>query len=170
MKKRIIFIFFTIFIITTCLTKEITVKKTNNKNSFDNKKIFVLCYHRFKKRSINDEKRKKWGDIYYLEPTMFEKHIKFLKKNYNIISMKEFIDFLNNRLELPDRSVLITIDDGYKSIYKKAYPIIKKYRVPVTLFLYQNFFPGGKNALSKKEIKEMLKTGLFTIGLSLIHI
>ena len=126
----------------------------------DGKVVNVLCYHRFKKRKITDKIKKKWGDIYYLNPAMFEEHIKFIKKNYSIISMNKYLMYLDGQASIPDRSVVITIDDGYKSVYTKAFPILKKYEVPAIVYLYQDFIPGGRNALTFDEVKEMMREGI----------
>lgn len=64
----------------------------------------------------------------------FEKQIEYLARNYKIISMDEIIDRVIKREPLR-RYVAITFDDGFKDNYKNAYPILKKYYVPATIFL-----------------------------------
>ena len=65
---------------------------------------------------------------------LFEKQIAYLVKNYNIISMDEIVEKVQKRKSLR-RLVAITFDDGFKDNYEKAYPILKKYSVPATIFL-----------------------------------
>ncbi len=64
----------------------------------------------------------------------FEAQIKFLAKNYNILTLNEFISS-SIRKQFPQRAVLITFDDGYANNYQVAFPILKKFNVPATLFL-----------------------------------
>jgi len=126
----------------------------------DDKIVNVLCYHRFKLRKITDKEKKKWGDIYAIKPEQFDKQMNFLKENgYNVITMKDYIDYMYGKKEIPEKTVIITIDDGYSSIYEYAYPILKKYGFKATINLYQDFLPGGKNALTVQQIKEMHENG-----------
>jgi len=87
----------------------------------------VLCYHRFAKKCKSP----------LCAPTaIFDQQMRYLKDNhYRVISLNELLDFLNYRHSIPKRSVLITIDDGYRSAYDIAYPILKKYGFKATLFI-----------------------------------
>lgn len=130
----------------------------------DDKIVNVLCYHRFKVRKITDKEKKKWGDAYSLKPEQFDEQMNFLKENrYNVITMKDYIDYMYGKKEIPEKTVIITIDDGYRCTYEYAYPILKKYGFKATIYLYQDFLPGGKNALTVQQIKEM-RSGGFEFG------
>jgi len=65
----------------------------------------------------------------------FEGQMRYLKNNYNPISLEQAIDLMKIKNKLPDNSVAITFDDGYKDNYTNAYPILKKYNIPATIFL-----------------------------------
>ncbi len=150
MKSKIKFIFFILFYL--CFLVSVFAEE---------KLINVLCYHRFKQRT---EKNKKQMDSYFVTPQQFEEQMQYLKENgYNVISMKKFIDYMYGEDDIPEKPVLITIDDGYKSIYDYAYPILKKYKFPATVFLYQVFFPGGKSALNVNETMDLIKND-FSFG------
>ncbi|MCX7697854.1 MAG: polysaccharide deacetylase family protein, partial [Candidatus Goldbacteria bacterium] len=121
----------------------------------EEKIINVLCYHKFYNvDEVIDGKKK---DLFSISSEIFEEHLKFLKENgYNVISMKEYLSFLDGVGSIPDNSVIITIDDGYKSVYDIAFPLLKKYGYPATIYIYSVFF-GGKNNLNEENIKEMSK-------------
>jgi len=75
--------------------------------------------------------------LMFHKPTVqsFELCLSYLKRNYNFISLHEYLDFRNGILKsLPDYSVIITLDDGHKSNYDLL-PIVKKYNVIPTIFL-----------------------------------
>jgi peptidoglycan/xylan/chitin deacetylase (PgdA/CDA1 family) len=94
----------------------------------------------------------------------FELQMKYLKENgYDVITPKELIAFLEYRQGLPKKSVLITMDDGYRSAYNIAYPILKKYGFTATLFIYTNFVGVSSMAITWDQLKEMKADG-FTIG------
>jgi peptidoglycan/xylan/chitin deacetylase (PgdA/CDA1 family) len=67
---------------------------------------------------------------------MFEQQMRLLKeKGYRVISLDQFFDFLEFKAPLLPKSVVITIDDGWRSMYEIAFPILKKYGYPATLFI-----------------------------------
>jgi len=89
----------------------------------------------------------------------FEAQMKYLKENgYRSITLDQFFDFLNYKNPIPKKSVLITIDDGWKSTYDIAMPILKKYRFSATLFIYSDFI-GGQKALSWDQIRQLAEMG-----------
>ena len=99
----------------------------------------------------------------------FELQMKYLKENgYHVITPQELIAFLEYRQGLPKKSVLITMDDGYRSAYNIAYPILKKYGFTATLFIYTNFVGVSRMAITWDQLKEMKANG-FTIGSHTIY-
>jgi peptidoglycan/xylan/chitin deacetylase (PgdA/CDA1 family) len=121
----------------------------------DDPVINVLCYHRFQ------ETGGKSKDSYWINQERFESHLLYLKENgYNVVPMKRYVDFIEGReKDMPEKSVIITIDDGYQSVYEYAYPLLKKYGYSAVVYLYSVFFPGGKNALSTEDVKIMMADG-----------
>lgn len=76
--------------------------------------------------------------IHYHEihPDMFKEHLDYLKNNYTIISLHKLKDIYSpiSKIKLPENSLIITFDDGWRSNYKLL-PLIKKYNHPITIFL-----------------------------------
>ncbi len=90
----------------------------------------------------------------------FVEQMDFLKENnYNIITLDQLIAFINYKEVIPPRAVVITFDKGWRSFYKIAWPLLKKYNFPATLFLHTDFI-GNKEGLSWKELNQMSKEGL----------
>ena len=65
----------------------------------------------------------------------FEKQLIFLKKKYEIINFERLIQAFKENKTLPKRTAIITFDDGYKNNYTEAFPLLKKYNIPATIFL-----------------------------------
>ena len=66
----------------------------------------------------------------------FEKQMEYLNDNgYVTLTIKQVIDYYYNNKAIPERSVLITFDDAYKSILLNAYPILKKYHFHAVSFV-----------------------------------
>lgn len=72
----------------------------------------------------------------------FEKQVAYLSKNYNVISLDEIVERVARRESLR-RCVAITFDDGFKDNYENAYPILKKYNIPATIFLITGDIENG---------------------------
>ncbi|MFC1806930.1 polysaccharide deacetylase family protein [Candidatus Omnitrophota bacterium] len=99
--------------------------------------IAILMYHGFSTPE-NRSGVEDYSDKHvFLEN--FEDQIVYLKRYHNIIELSKLIEYYEKGIRLPQKSVVITIDDGYESVYTTAYPLIKKYNIPVTIFLSTDF-------------------------------
>jgi peptidoglycan/xylan/chitin deacetylase (PgdA/CDA1 family) len=115
----------------------------------------ILCYHKFAENCKS---------ALCTPRHVFERQINYLRKNgYRVVSMKKLLDFLNYRQALPKRSVVITFDDGYRSVYNIAYPILKKYGYGATLFIYTDYVGVSTHAITWGQLKRMKADG-FEIG------
>ena len=59
------------------------------------------------------------------------------------------------------KSVVITVDDGHKTVFTEMQPIVKQYNIPVTLFLYPSCLSNASYAMTYEQLKELQQTGLF---------
>lgn len=96
----------------------------------------------------------------------FDAHLEEIKKGgYNVVSLNDLVDKLKNGDELPDKTLAITIDDGYASIYEEAFPRFKKAGIPFTIFISTDPIDRGyAGYLSWAQIREMSDHPLVTIG------
>ncbi len=78
---------------------------------------------------------------------------------YSVISMQEFLEWRFGTRLLPEECILITLDDGWKSVYTDAYPIFKEYGYPFHLFLYTDYLHGKGESMNHDMIREMLQNG-----------
>lgn len=69
----------------------------------------------------------------------FIQHLKHLRANYNVISLKQLTDCVRTRKPLPPNSVVITFDDGYESNYTLGFPALKEYGFPASIYLTTDF-------------------------------
>ena len=117
----------------------------------------VLMYHRFGESDFPSTN---------IKMEQFEAHLKEIKSgDYNVLPLTDLVDKLKAGEELPDKTLSITIDDGYESIYEKAYPRFKEAGIPFTIFISTDPIDRGYDRhLSWKQIREMAKDPLVTIG------
>lgn len=74
-----------------------------------------------------------------------ERHIKFLSKRYNIISLNDYLDYRLGEKPLPLRPLIITFDDGFKDLHRNAKDILQRYHCPSTVFLIGNILSKDKS-------------------------
>ncbi|MEZ5302585.1 MAG: polysaccharide deacetylase family protein [Verrucomicrobiales bacterium] len=87
----------------------------------------------------------------------------------SVISMDDFLAWRREEKNIPSPAILITIDDGWESTYTKAFPILKEYGFPFTLFLYKNYVNIGGKSLDSGQIEEMRKAGATVESHSVSH-
>jgi len=96
----------------------------------------------------------------------FERQMRFLKeRRYNVITIESLADLIRQKKKIPPKSIAITFDDGYKDNYTYAFPILKKYKLPATIFIITNEVgrPDGSR-LNWEEILAMRDSGLISFG------
>ena len=92
-------------------------------------RLLILCYHG---TSLEDEHE--WRPALYLAPEVLERRLQALREmKCSILPLGEALQRLN-ACDLPPRSVAVTFDDGTYDFYRQAYPLLKKYAIPVTVY------------------------------------
>ncbi|MCL6269096.1 polysaccharide deacetylase family protein [Sansalvadorimonas sp. 2012CJ34-2] len=91
------------------------------------------------------------------QPALFVEHLKWLKENgFTVHPLPAIAEKIRLGQALPDKSVVITFDDAYKSIYTEAFPILKEYDYPFTIFVDTLSVDERRNrALSWGQLREM---------------
>lgn len=118
--------------------------------------VAVLGYHDFSEEKPVTEMR--------IRTSVFRRQMKALKDSgMPVISLKEFREWKNGDRRLPEYCVLITIDDGWKSVYTDAFPVLKEMEFPFTIFPYTHYLTGRGASLSIDQVKEMMRNGA-TLG------
>jgi peptidoglycan/xylan/chitin deacetylase (PgdA/CDA1 family) len=131
-----------------------------------NAEAIIFGYHRF----VNKVKRPDTE----ITPAAFEAQMKELKdRQISVIGMQDFLAWKRGEKSIPAHSAIITIDDGYKSGYEVAWPILKKYGYPVTMFVYtEGIKPGrysGGESMSWEQLAEMRDAGVDIQAHSVTH-
>lgn len=115
-------------------------------------RVAVLGYHDFSETETETAMR--------INTTKFRKQMELIKTlEIPVISLQDFIDWKKGEKTIPAESILITIDDGWKSVYTDAFPILKEMGYPFAIYLYKNYLNGGSKALTTEMVKEMMLHG-----------
>ena len=148
--KRKILLLAGIALIVILATLTIILVKTTNYV------VPILMYHAIENRDSDDKLS--------VSPASFARQMEFLnKEHYNVVSLEKAILYIKKKEMPPQRTIAITFDDGFYNNYQYAYPILKKYNIPATLFIIVKRV-GNPGFLSWGNIKEMSDSGVVDIG------
>lgn len=159
-KKILIYIISTIVIIIAsfCIYEKVTWNKEYYKNE-KNIAIPIFIYH-----DIVENESDVAYDYMQTTKKVFEEQISgLLKWGYKVIDYDDLIAYDKGEKKLPKHVCLIDFDDGYVGNYTIAADIIKKYNIPVTIFVVDNLV-GTEGYMTWDQIRELKKTGLIDIN------
>lgn len=116
----------------------------------------ILLYHRFGPTV---------ADGMTIITPVFEAHMKYLHDNgYKVIPLRQLVQWYQGKGAAPTpKSVVIVEDDAHKTVYSDMLPVIRKYRYPVTIFVYPSAISNAKYAMTWDQLRSLKKTGLFDI-------
>jgi peptidoglycan/xylan/chitin deacetylase (PgdA/CDA1 family) len=119
--------------------------------------VIIFCYHR-----LVDKIRYPGTEI---TPAAFEAQMKELKdRGITVISMQDLLAWKRGEKNIPPRCAVVTFDDGWKSQYEVAWPIMKKYGYPFTMFIYTEGVRGGSlgggEAITWEQLADMRDNGV----------
>jgi len=104
-----------------------------------------------------------------ISPELFSQHMTYLADNaFQVWSLPRLIAALKQKSTLPDKVIAITFDDGYKSIYSAALPILQKYNFPFTVFINPDLV-GGPNTMSWDELHKIVSRGATIANHTMSH-
>jgi peptidoglycan/xylan/chitin deacetylase (PgdA/CDA1 family) len=92
-------------------------------------RALILTYHRFSANGYGE----------HTSAAAFNEQLAYLKAHYHVVPLSRIVEHLSVNGSLPPGMAAITIDDGYSDSYEIAYPLLKRYGVPATIFLVTDF-------------------------------
>jgi peptidoglycan/xylan/chitin deacetylase (PgdA/CDA1 family) len=125
-------------------------------SSLGDGRVSILVYHRFGNRV---------ADSMTIRTTTFRLQLEYLKKHdYTVIPLRAWLAW---RAHIgpppPQRSVIITADDGHRSVLTDMLPLVREFGVPVTLFIYPSAISNAAYAMTWDDLRVLKATGLFDI-------
>ena len=124
-----------------------------HQNRVDDSGATVLCYHIVE--SPHDPRME-------ISAETFVQQMDYLEMTgYTVIPLRDLYDYVAGKKDsLPRRSVVVTIDDGWRSTYTQVFPEMKKRHFPFTVFIYPRIIGQTAYAMTWKQVKEMADAGV----------
>jgi peptidoglycan/xylan/chitin deacetylase (PgdA/CDA1 family) len=119
-------------------------------------RVSILVYHRFGPAA---------ADSMTIPTSTFRAQLEYLKKHeYHVIPLSAWLAWrVRGGPAPPARSVVITADDGHRSVFTEMLPLVREFGIPVTLFIYPSAISNAKYAMTWDELRSLKATGLFDI-------
>ncbi len=123
--------------------------------------VVVMCYHRIEGKA---------GGALSIEPALFEQQMQRIKDGgIPVIPMQDFLAWRRGEKNIPPKSIIITIDDGYVSGYDVGWPILKKFGFPFTMYVYLTYVSTGGKAITWQQLAEMRDAGVDIGSHTVLH-
>jgi peptidoglycan/xylan/chitin deacetylase (PgdA/CDA1 family) len=105
--------------------------------TFQPRGVTILTYHGFTARpsfeGVIDHQRMR------LHVNAFRAHVEHLVRHYRVLALSDLVSLQREGRSAPEHTVVVTFDDGYRSCYTLAHPVLKEFGVPATLFVATDF-------------------------------
>ena len=140
-------------------TDTATVDSSKEENRFEgltmtneNVGVPVLYYHSVDPSEANEV---------IISPDKLREELTFIKESgYTTLTMSELNDYILNNTPIPEKSIVITFDDGYADNYANAFPILKELDMKATIFVISNFTDNDGYYMTSQQLKEMSDYGI----------
>ncbi len=120
-------------------------------------RVPIIVYHSVRPYFPGQTRQMREFDV---SPELFDRQLAYLHDNkYSVISFDALVNYLQKGTPLPDKPVVLNFDDGWKNQYTHALPILKKYGMTATFFVFTNAI-GHMNYLSWDELHELEAAGM----------
>jgi len=95
------------------------------------RQALILTYHRFSADEYDDDGK--------TPARVFAEQLEYLTAHYDVVPLSRIVERITAREPFPSGLAAVTIDDGYRDAYEVAYPLLRRYGVPASLFVVTEF-------------------------------
>lgn len=125
-------------------------------HAVDPPSVPILLYHRLGPVST---------DEMTVTTAVFEAQLKLIQeRGHKVIRLAALMTALgDSAVPMPERAVVLTVDDGHRTVYSDMFPLIQRLKIPVTLFIYPSAISNADYAMTWAQLAEMKASGLVDI-------
>ncbi len=116
----------------------------------------ILVYHRFGPAV---------ADSMTVTTAVFASNLEYLHEHgYTVIPLATLVGCIRGgACDIPQKSVVITVDDAHRTVFSDMLPLVEHYRIPVTLFVYPSAISNASYAMTWEQLRALRETGLFDL-------
>ncbi|CAH0351755.1 polysaccharide deacetylase family protein [Aquabacterium sp. CECT 9606] len=121
------------------------------------KRLPILTYHRFSNTAT---------DSMTVRTSLFRAHLRLIERlKCNVIPLQDWVDFRCGKgTAIPERSVILTADDGHRSQFEVMAPILASHGWKMTLFIYPSAISNARYAMTWAQVHEMTRSRQYALG------
>jgi peptidoglycan/xylan/chitin deacetylase (PgdA/CDA1 family) len=149
-------IFFKVLLVALLIAGGLPAAQARGAKGPPGHEVLIFDYHRFNTFR---------ADSMTVKVSVFQFQLQYMAEHgYHFIPLARYVAYkMGKAPPPPPRSVVITMDDGNESVYTRALPLVEKYRIPVTLFIYPSAISNASYAMTWQQLRVLKATGLFDI-------
>lgn len=139
-------------------SQELNLLYREQKLSLDS--VLILGYHQIREVVKGDTYKER---LFITPPAIFETEMQYLKEHhYTSITPTAYLNFLLDKVHnpIPEKSVILTFDDGYATQYEQAYPVLKKYNLQATFFIYADCIDKYPICMTSQQLIDLVENGM----------
>lgn len=123
--------------------------------------VSILGYHDFRERG---------GSPMMIAAPKFREQMQAIKDSkIPVIPLEDVMAWKRGEKNIPEEAIVITMDDGWEGVHQHAYPVLKEFGFPFTIYLYKKYVNIGGRSLTWAQIKEMMEHGCSVGSHSVSH-
>ena len=113
--------------------------------------VSILGYHDFRERG---------GSPMLMAAPKFREQMQAIKDSkIPVIPLSDVMAWKKGEKNIPEEAIVITMDDGWEGVHTYAYPVLRDFGFPFTIYLYKKYVNIGGRSMSWDQIKEMMQHG-----------
>jgi len=129
-------------------------------------RVPILLYHYVE---YVQDKKDTMRQSLNIPPNIFEQQVKTLSDaGYTCMTAKELGEVLDGKMQLPEKPILLTFDDGHWDFDTVVLPILKKYHTKATAYIISGFL-GGSDFMTQPQLQDVINSGLVDVGAHTVH-
>ncbi len=117
----------------------------------DGPRVRVLTYHRFGNSA---------RDPFCVAPGDFQTQMRYLAENELAVSLDDLEGFLAGERDLHNGAILVTVDDGFRSVYTEMLPVLRQYAIPAVAYLTPGLIGDRSEYLTWNEVARLADAGM----------
>ncbi len=94
------------------------------------------CFHILMYHHVTDREE---PYLPHVTRKVFSRQMRLVRSHYRVLEIDRLVEMVKTGAPIPERALALTFDDEYEDVYRNAFPILREYQLPVTVFISTGF-------------------------------